>query len=132
MGKRPEAQHSPEGDRRAFFVVWGPEGGNPVVRFRTFEAAKQAAWRSSEKHPAQGFFVLRSCWGRLARPPESPAADLESREGGEGVERRACTVFTRAKATPTSNPTRKPTRNDRRTMASNATRSTLTDGDSIG
>src|SRR3954471_21068741 len=42
--------------------------------------------------------------------------------GAEGVERRACTVFTRAKATPTSNPPRKPTRNDRRTMASNATR----------
>jgi hypothetical protein len=52
--------------------------------------------------------------------------------GAEGVERRACTVFTRAKATPTSNPTRKPTRNDRRSMASNATRSTLTDGDSTG
>ena len=56
-----------------------------------------------------------------------------SRSGGaEGVERLACTVFTRAKATPTSNPTRKPTRNDRRTMAPNATRSTLTDGDSTG
>jgi hypothetical protein len=53
-------------------------------------------------------------------------------EAGEGVERRACTVFTGAKATPTGNPTRKPTRNDRRTMASNAARSTLTDGDSTG
>jgi hypothetical protein len=52
--------------------------------------------------------------------------------GAESVERRACTVFTRGKVTPASNPTRKPTRNYRRIMASNATRSTLTDGDSTG
>ena len=38
----------------------------------------------------------------------------------------------RTKATLTSNPTRRPTPNVRRTMASNSTRSTLTDGDSIG
>jgi hypothetical protein len=35
-------------------------------------------------------------------------------------------------ASATRSPTRKPTRSDRRTVAWNATRSSLTDGDSIG
>jgi hypothetical protein len=83
MDERPEARHRPEGNRRAFYVVWSPEGGDPVVRFPAFEAARQAAWRLSEKHPGQSFFVLKSCWGRLARAAEVPDADAEAREGGE-------------------------------------------------
>jgi hypothetical protein len=85
MDEKPEAQHPREGDRRAFYVVWSPEGGNPVVRFPAFEPAKRAAWKLSEKYPGQNFFVLKSCWGRLARATEIPAADAEAGEGGEPV-----------------------------------------------
>ena len=41
MGTKPEAQPRPEGDRRPFYIVWGPEGGDPVVRFPTFEGDAQ-------------------------------------------------------------------------------------------
>jgi hypothetical protein len=51
MDKKSRAQDRPEVDRRALYVVWRPEGGNPVVRFPAFEPAKRVAWRLSEKHP---------------------------------------------------------------------------------
>jgi hypothetical protein len=86
MDEKPEAQHPREGDRRAFYVVWSPEGGNPVVRHPGFEAARHAALKLSEKYPGQSFFVLKSCWGRRARAAEIPAAAAEAREGGDPVD----------------------------------------------
>jgi hypothetical protein len=86
MDENPEKQRRPDGDRRAFYVVWSPEGGNPVVRFPAFEPARHAAWRLSEKHPDRSFFVLKSCWGRLARGAVDPAADAETREDGDPVD----------------------------------------------
>lgn len=47
-----------------FWVVWSPQGGDPVVKIKTFEQAIHAAHRLSEKHPNQEFYVLQSCWGR--------------------------------------------------------------------
>jgi hypothetical protein len=86
MDEKPEAQHPREADRRAFYVVWSPEGGNPVVRHPVFEAAKRAAWKLSEKYPGRSFFVLKSCWGRLARPAEIPVDDAAPREGGDPLD----------------------------------------------
>jgi hypothetical protein len=86
MDEKLEAPDRTAGDRRAFYVVWSPEGGNPVVRHPAFEAAKRAAWKLSEKYPARSFFVLRSCWGRLARPAEIPVDDAEPPEGGDPVD----------------------------------------------
>ena len=86
MDKNPKAQLRKEGDRGAFYVVWSLEGGNPVVRFPAFAPAKPAAWRLSEKHPGQSFFVLKTCWDRLARPPEATASDMETPEGGDPVD----------------------------------------------
>jgi hypothetical protein len=71
-------------DPRTFYVVWSPEGGDPVVRFPGFAAARNAAWRLSEKYPGQGFFVLKSCWGRLARPAEIPVTPGEAGAGRGG------------------------------------------------
>jgi hypothetical protein len=85
MDEKPEAPHRTPGDRRAFYVVWSPEGGNPVVRHPGFEAARHAALKLSEKYPGQSFFVLKSCWGRRARAAGNPAA-AEAREGGEPVD----------------------------------------------
>jgi hypothetical protein len=53
---------------RRFYVVWSPQGGPPVVRFPTFQAARSAAIRLSNKHAGQDFFVLQSCWGRVGMP----------------------------------------------------------------
>jgi hypothetical protein len=86
LDEKPEAPHRGEGARRSFYVVWSPEGGNPVVRFPAFELARRSAWKLSEKYPGQSFFVLKSCWGRLARAAEIPVADAETREGGEPVD----------------------------------------------
>jgi hypothetical protein len=80
--KPPETRRRAAPDPRAFYVVWSPEGGDPVVRFPNFAAAKSAAYRLSERYPTQSFFVLKSCWGRPARPPETPADDAEIREDG--------------------------------------------------
>jgi hypothetical protein len=84
--KPPKPRQRATSDPRAFHVVWSPEGGGPVVRYPTFEAAKHAAWRLSEKYPAQSFFVLKSCWGRPARSAEVPAVPAEIQEDGEPVE----------------------------------------------
>jgi hypothetical protein len=65
-------------DPRAFYVVWSPEGGDPVVKFPTFGAVWGVAWKLSEKYPGQSFFVLRSCWGRPARTTETPVAEGET------------------------------------------------------
>jgi hypothetical protein len=86
MDEKPEAHHRAEGDLRAFYVVWSPEGGNPVVRYPAFEPAKRAARKLSEKYPGRSFFVLRSCWSRMARATGIPAADAETREGGDPVD----------------------------------------------
>ncbi len=83
MGEDSKAQHLAEDDRRRFYVVWSPQGGDPVVRYETFGRARQAAWRLSEKYPGQDFFVLASCWGRIARPAGAPDAGGEAGDGGE-------------------------------------------------
>ena len=67
-------------DPKRFYVVWSPQGGPPVVRYPTFESARAAATRLSHKLPEKDFFVLASCWGRIARPaaegePEAVAVD---------------------------------------------------------
>jgi hypothetical protein len=54
---------------RRFFVVWSPQGGPPIVRFPSFAAARSVAIRMTQKFPEQDFFVLASCWGKLAKPP---------------------------------------------------------------
>jgi hypothetical protein len=76
--KAARARPAAAPDPRAFYLVWSPEGGDPVVRFPTFEAAKHSAWRLSQRYPGQDFFVLRSCWGRLARPAEVNATSSEA------------------------------------------------------
>jgi hypothetical protein len=81
MDEPAEARRPPEPDRRPFYVVWSPEGGNPVVRFGAFEPAKHATWRLSERHTGQSFFVLKSCWGR---PPQAAEAPADRRAEGEG------------------------------------------------
>ena len=78
MGEGTETLGTPRGDRRAFYVVWSPQGGDPVVRHEAFGPARQAAWRLSEKYPGQDFFVLKSCWGRLARQVEISAVEGET------------------------------------------------------
>jgi hypothetical protein len=62
-------------DPKRFYVVWSPQGGPPVVRYPTFESARAAATRLSRKHPESDFFVLASCWGRIATPPIEPQAE---------------------------------------------------------
>jgi hypothetical protein len=57
-----------------------------LARTLGFEAAKRAAWKLSEKYPGQRFFVLKSCWGRLARPAEIPVDDAAPREGGDPLD----------------------------------------------
>jgi hypothetical protein len=81
----PEPTEHPEpADSRRFFVIWSPQGGPPVVRFPSFETARFAAIRLSNRHPDQDFFVLASCWGRVAKPPveaiapETPAPAIEA------------------------------------------------------
>jgi hypothetical protein len=55
-------------DPRKFYVVWSPQGGPPVARYPSFGAARGAAVRLSLRFPEQDFFVLASCWGRIAKP----------------------------------------------------------------
>jgi hypothetical protein len=59
---------------KRFFVVWSPQGGPPVVRFASFNEARSAAIRLSNKHTGQDFFVLASCWGRVGTPSAGPEA----------------------------------------------------------
>jgi hypothetical protein len=61
-------------DPRKFYVVWSPQGGPPVARYPSFGAARTAAVRLSLKLPGQDFFVLGSCWGRIATPAKEPEA----------------------------------------------------------
>jgi hypothetical protein len=68
----PEPKKPP--DPRKFYVVWSPQGGPPVARYPSFGAARGAAVRLSMKLPEQDFFVLASCWGRIARPATEPEA----------------------------------------------------------
>ncbi len=82
MGDGTEARGTPGGGRRAFYVVWSPQGGDPVGRHESFDRARQAAWRLSEKFPGQDFFVLKSCWGRPSRAAEAPAGEGEAPDGG--------------------------------------------------
>jgi hypothetical protein len=56
-------------DPRRFYVVWSPQGGPPVVRFPSFNAARSAAIRLSGRFPGQDFFVLASCLGKIGDPP---------------------------------------------------------------
>ena len=66
-------------DPRKFYVVWSPQGGPPVARFPSFNAARSAAVRLSSRYSEQDFFVLASCWGRIAKPTveaEPPNSDL--------------------------------------------------------
>jgi hypothetical protein len=63
-------------ERRRFFVVWSPQGGPPVVRFPTFNAARAIAIRLSLKHPEQDFFVLESCWGKIGKPASASVAEV--------------------------------------------------------
>jgi hypothetical protein len=67
----PQAPPARGDDPRAFYVVWSPQGGDPVRVIASFGEARRAAWRLAEKHPEKEFFVLRSCWGRRARPVEA-------------------------------------------------------------
>jgi hypothetical protein len=78
----PRPRRRPVPDPRAFYVVWSPEGGDPVVRFPTFGAARGVAWKLSEKYPGQSFFVLRSCWGRPARTAGAPPVEDETPRDG--------------------------------------------------
>jgi hypothetical protein len=65
----PDPTGPPENaDPKRFFVFWSPQGGPPVVRYPTFQAARSAAVRLSNKHAGQDFFVLASCWGRIGMP----------------------------------------------------------------
>ena len=60
-----------------FWVVWSPQGGPPVARMSSFNVARSAAVRLSKRFPEQDFFVLASCWGRIATAsvvPEATAA----------------------------------------------------------
>src|SRR4051812_50056354 len=84
MGEATGATGHEVGERRGFYVVWSPQGGDPVVRHESFGAARQAAWRLSEKHPGQDFFVLKSCWGRQARPAGPPGGGGGCPDGDEG------------------------------------------------
>lgn len=45
-----------------FWVVWSPQGGDPVVKFSDFTGATRAARCLKKRLPAQDFYVLRSCW----------------------------------------------------------------------
>jgi hypothetical protein len=73
-------------DPRRFFLIWSPQGGPPVVRFPSFNAARAIAIRLSLKHPEQDFFVLASCFDLIGKPapevgppgPEAPAPDPEA------------------------------------------------------
>jgi hypothetical protein len=86
MDEKPKTRQRTSPDPRTFFVVWSPEGGDPVIKIPTFDEAKRAAWRLSERNPDRSYFVLRSCWGRPARAPEVPAVPTEIQEDGETVE----------------------------------------------
>jgi hypothetical protein len=65
----PSAEHPSARHPGRFYVVWSPQGGPPVKRYPEFQTARHAAWRLSQKHPVQDFFVLCSCWGKLATTP---------------------------------------------------------------
>jgi hypothetical protein len=84
--KPPEPRRRAAPDPRSFFVVWSPEGGDPVVRHPSFNVARSVAWKLSEKYPGQSFYVLRSCWGRPARAAEHPAVAGEVAQDGGPVE----------------------------------------------
>jgi hypothetical protein len=88
---RPDQdQPSSPPDPRRFYVVWSPQGGPPVVQIATFQEARTAANRLSLKNPDRNFFVLASCWSRMARPfpeaglvaPDITAVDPEQSEAG--------------------------------------------------
>jgi hypothetical protein len=63
-----------------------------VVQIATFQEARTAANRLSLKNPDRDFFVLASCWSRMARPfpeaglvaPDITAVDPEQSEAGWG------------------------------------------------
>jgi hypothetical protein len=64
------------------WVVWSPQGGPPVARMTSFNVARSAAIRLSKKFPEQDFFVLASCWGRIATPAGPVDADTPEPEAG--------------------------------------------------
>jgi hypothetical protein len=49
----------------------------------TFDEARRSALNLSRKHPGQDFFVLRSCWSRLAHTGEVRANVEEVRADRE-------------------------------------------------
>jgi hypothetical protein len=69
--KRAKAERSARIKARTFFVVWSPQGGNPVVRIPNFQTARFAAYRLGQKHPEQQFYVLQSQWGREPKMDEA-------------------------------------------------------------
>jgi hypothetical protein len=66
-------------DDRQFFLVWSPQGGDPVRKIPTFDEARRSALNLSRRHPGQDFYVLRSCWRRLAHPPDVRTTGGETR-----------------------------------------------------
>jgi hypothetical protein len=80
----PEKTETP--DPRKFYVVWSPQGGPPVFRYPSFEAARRSAFLLSRKLPEQDFFVLASCWSRIGTPADAvepvvstpPTPDLDA------------------------------------------------------
>jgi hypothetical protein len=83
MDDNPKTERPPDPDDRQFFVVWSPQGGNPVRKIPTFDEARRSALNLSRKHPGQDFFVLKTCWSRLAHPGDVRATGGETRTDRE-------------------------------------------------
>jgi hypothetical protein len=76
--KPPDPTSKRAVDPRRFWVVWSPQGGPPVARIASFEEARAAAQRLSNRKPEQDFFVLASCWGKRGTPAEPVLPEPET------------------------------------------------------
>jgi hypothetical protein len=87
MDDIPKTERPRDPDDRQFFLVWSPQGGDPVRKIATFDEARRSALNLSRKYPGQDFYVLKTCWSRLAHPGEVRATGGEVRaDRGEAGE----------------------------------------------
>lgn len=54
----PNIKIGEETPMESFFAIWSPQGGNPIVKQPTLEAAAMEAERLALKNPGKEFFVM--------------------------------------------------------------------------